>query len=237
MPTDRQPAAAPLARATLRAQVRDALVARILRGELVPGDRVNETTIAAELGVSPTPVREALLSLEGASFLESAPGRGFTVRGLSESEVRDVYPILAALEGLALRLAGAPSREAVAAMRRANARLRRACGDPDEAIAADSDWHRALLGACPNAHLKSLVESLRFAARRYEHAFMREAGDPRESAAQHDAILRALEAGSLESAARKLEANWSSSVEPLVKWLAARRKPPARVSGRGRLPS
>ena len=223
---------APLARATLRSGVRDALVARILRGELKPGDRVNETTLGAELGVSATPVREALLSLEGASFLESSPGKGFTVRGLSEAEVRDVYPILATLEGLALRTAGRPPKAAVAAMRSANARLRRATRDPDAAIAADSDWHRSLLAACPNAHLLALVESLRFAARRYEHAFMREAGDPRESAAQHDAILKSLESGALETAAKRLESNWTSSIEPLVSWLHKKwgQTPPASAN-------
>ncbi|MEM6570130.1 MAG: GntR family transcriptional regulator, partial [Planctomycetota bacterium] len=93
----------PLTRTSLRQQAASELRSRLLRGDLAPGHRVNETAIAAELGVSQTPVREALLLLERERFLDSAPGRGFTVRPLDPDEVREIYPVLGNLEAFALR--------------------------------------------------------------------------------------------------------------------------------------
>ena len=117
-------------RTPLRVQIRRSLTEAILSGRLPPGDRVNETTLAEQLGVSQTPVREALLGLEGRGFLSSRPGRGFFVREFSARDVRDIYPVLATLEVLALESCEPPDRAALVELDRLNGSLRRLAGAP-----------------------------------------------------------------------------------------------------------
>src|SRR5919199_1951251 len=101
-----EPAPTPIVgRTVLREQVRKLLLERILAHEYAPGERLVETRIAAELGVSQAPVREALRELESLRFVESAPFRGTWVREVSDEELGEVYPIRAALEEVAARAA------------------------------------------------------------------------------------------------------------------------------------
>src|SRR5437764_10457885 len=92
-------------RTSLREQVRDLLLDRIVAGEYPPGSRLVETRIAEELGVSQAPVREALRDLEQLSCVVHTPFRGCSVRELSAAELLEAYPVRGALEGLAARLA------------------------------------------------------------------------------------------------------------------------------------
>ena len=92
-----------VARTVLREQVKEVLLERILRGELQPGDRLVETRIAQELGTSQAPVREALRDLELANLVESEPFRGSRVRGVSEDDLLQVFPVRAVLEELAAK--------------------------------------------------------------------------------------------------------------------------------------
>lgn len=90
----------------LREELRQAVLQRILRGVLPPGSRIIESKLSEELGVSRTPLREALLHLEQQGFVRSDLARGFSVEPLSQQEVREIYPIIWTLEGLALRSIG-----------------------------------------------------------------------------------------------------------------------------------
>src|ERR1700690_1934348 len=85
----------------LRLRVSDSLQ-ELLIGAMIPVGRINESQLAKRLHVSRTPLREALVSLEREGFVMSG-GRGFAVPPLREREARAIYPILGALEGLALR--------------------------------------------------------------------------------------------------------------------------------------
>ena len=90
-------------RMPLRQEARKAVLEWILDGTLSPGSDVNEASLAASLGVSRTPLREALLALEQDGFLVSETGRGFRVVPLTERDVEEIYPMLWTLEGLAVR--------------------------------------------------------------------------------------------------------------------------------------
>ena len=81
--------------------IRDA----ILEGRIGPGDRLKEETIARDLGLSRTPVREALLLLQGEGLVESSPNRGATVRAFDADEIEEMYQLRAVLEGYAARRA------------------------------------------------------------------------------------------------------------------------------------
>ena len=210
-----------ITRVPLREQVHRAIVGRILREELAPGARLSDSALAQELGVSRTPVREALLRLENEGFLDVDVGRGFFVKSLSAAEVRDVYPILWTLEVLALRSSPPPGPRTLAELDRIHAELGRAGDDPERRIELDLAWHRTLLEGCANQQLLALIASLKAVIRRYEYAFMQNAGLIDVSTRAHDEIARAVARGEVEAAVPLLESNWRFTMEELVPWLEA----------------
>ncbi|HEX6911974.1 MAG TPA: GntR family transcriptional regulator, partial [Longimicrobium sp.] len=159
----------------LRDQVHHAIVDRILRDELKPGARISDTALARELGVSRTPIREALLRLEREGFLEADVGRGFFVKPLSVREVREAYPVLWTLEVLALRSAAPLAPQRRAELDRINAELETE-QDPERRIDLDGEWHRRLLETCGNEYLMGMIATLKSVIRRYEYAYMQNAG-------------------------------------------------------------
>lgn len=208
-----------LDRAPLRRKVRRAVLHGILHGALEPGGDVNEADLAARLGVSRTPLREALLGLESDGFLESAVGRGFSVVPLTERDIVEIYPILWTLEGAALRATPPPTREAMKRLAALNAELESAVRSPAKALSLDRKWHALLLAGCPNRHLLDSIGFYKDLAERYEFAYMRHSGQLPLSAKQHRAILAALRKGEVDRAVAELEENWRVSQRFLIPWI------------------
>lgn len=205
-----------IVRLPIRSAVRDRVMDRIVKGGLPSGSAINLATLAAELAVSPTPLREALIELERDGFVESSHARGFFVKPYSAAEVRDLYPLIAELEVLGLR--GASSADTVR-LDSINKELR-ATSDPARAIELDTLWHDTLLARCPNSTLLALLHGLKQRARRYEFAFLKESGH-KISTAQHAGIIRALRKKELDLAADLLRENWNIGPRFLLPWLKA----------------
>ena len=151
-----------ISRTVLREQVKDLLLQRIASGELKPGDRIVETRVAAELGTSQAPVREALRDLELLRLVESEPFKGARVRGFGNAELVEVFPVRAALEELAAkeatkRLAGDVSglEAEIDAMRDAARR-----GDINALVRHDIAFHRLVVEAAGNPILEQCWKSL-----------------------------------------------------------------------------
>jgi DNA-binding GntR family transcriptional regulator len=213
----------PIARAPLRREVRRVVLDRILRGEIPPGGGINESELSIDIGVSRTPLREALLGLEREGFLRSEAGRGFFASPLTADDAEDLYPILWTLEGLALASSPAPNPARIAELERINADLARYERIPERALDHDRLWHDTLLAACPKRRLVAMTEVLKDQARRYERAYMADSGRVFVSTRQHEEILEALEAGERERAVRLLESNWRVSLDFLLPWLRGTR--------------
>ena len=209
-----------LKRHSLRDQVRTSVIDLVLSGELPAGERINETELARRLGVSQTPVREALLSLEGQSFLAAETGKGFQVRDLDPYEVREIYPVLATLESFALESAGLPDADTLEQLKSLNEQFVRTGSEPEQAIDLDNRLHRRLLKGCQNAYLLDLIAQVRRSANRYEYAYLRRPGQVKLSFEQHTQILATLEARNLRRAMRLLRKNDLEAVAPLVRWLS-----------------
>lgn len=203
-------------RAPLRDDLRQVVLDRILSGELPAGSRITESRLAAELGVSRTPLREALFHLESDGFVRSDLARGFSVAPLSVREVRESYPILQALESLALRSMGPLAAAATPELRRINKQLAGAAGDSEKGRYLDHQWHDALLAACPNQRLLELIARLKETVSRYERLYMRDASLVAASVAQHLRIIEALEAGDFELAVKEIEENWHFALTMLL---------------------
>src|SRR5512139_71523 len=120
-------AASPIVLKPLREQVYDHLRRLMARGELRPGGYLDLDALEARLGVSRTPLRDALLQLESEGFVTILPRRGVQVRALTRDDVRHLYEIVGALEGAAL-LAAFPrlGRGEAATLRRLNREMRAA---------------------------------------------------------------------------------------------------------------
>lgn len=212
-----------LKRHSLRSQVRLAIIDLVLNGELPAGKRINETELARRLGVSQTPVREALLSLEGQSFLTAETGKGFHVRDLDPCEVRQIYPVLATLESFALESAGLPDADTLAELKSLNEEFVRTGLESEQAIDLDNRLHRKLAEGCQNAFLLDLISQVRRSANRYEHAHMRQPGQMKLSFEQHTKILAALEARNLKRAVQLMRKNDLAGTDTLMKWLSRNR--------------
>jgi DNA-binding GntR family transcriptional regulator len=202
----------PLARVCLS----DAAYARlrdwILDGTLAPGEALRDEALGEALGMSRTPIREALRRLEEEGLVVSTATRRTHVSPVTVKQAREVYPIMATLEGFAVRLA-APQMDADAldAMRAANARLAEALAIPDagEATAADEAVHMAFVTRCGNDELIAVLEDLRSKVRRIERVFWgTDETDRTPSVHDHAALIDALVAGDVAGAEQALACNW-----------------------------
>jgi DNA-binding GntR family transcriptional regulator len=215
----------PVRRANVSAAVAEAVRAMIVDGRLPEGARVNEVRLAESIGVSRTPLREALSRLVAEGALTSTPSLGFFVRPLTLEEFEQVYDIRPVLDPHALRLAGIPARKQIERLERLNRKLAAARG-PEAAIALDDEWHLELLAHCPNRVLIELIETMMARTRRYEIALMRETRSVARATADHGSVLAALRDGDLDRACEALERNLRSGREPVVAWLRARNARP-----------
>jgi DNA-binding GntR family transcriptional regulator len=197
------PPSVPIARQSARSAVFDQLRGWVEDGVLEPGETLKDTEIADLLGVSRTPVREALQRLERLGVVEMLPGRLTRVTPLSAADIALLYAPLGSLHGTAARL-GTPraTRADVAAMREHNAALLAALGQQDQAAARDADraFHGVLLGLAENRYLMTAIEPLLIHARRLEALYFREAELGRGSYREHKQIVRAVRAGDAEAA-------------------------------------
>lgn len=209
-----------LERASTALVAADAVRAMIVDGRLVDGARINEVHLARDLGVSRTPLREALSALVAEGALTARPRLGFFVRPLSRDEFEQLYDIRPLLDPEALRLSGIPMAKQVARLQRMNDALATLHGVA--AIEKDDAWHLELIANCPNHVLLDLIKNIIMRTRRYELALMRESREVVRATADHDAILGALRRNDLPAACDALKHNMQSGKAPILDWLATR---------------
>jgi DNA-binding GntR family transcriptional regulator len=212
----------PIARRALRHDVRREILAMIFDGRLPAGERINERDVGAQLEVSRTPIREALLGLEGEGFVESRPARGFAPVPLSARDVNEVYPMVAALEILAVR--SAPPERVRAQLPELERLAEQMAAAPDarRAQALDDRWHARLVKECGNERLLRTLSSLKRVVRGYELAWMADNAHVETSTEQHHAIVEALGRDDVDRAAELIDLNWRYTMAEMLGWLTLR---------------
>ena len=161
---DQDPKARPLERRVFREEIREQLIEDILNGRLTPGARIVETRIAQQFGVSQGPVREALRDLELFGFVVSSPFRGTQVRKITTEELLEIYPIRAALEGVAARAAAVRIDQAtLERLQELIGVMREAAARDDHRAEADADhnFHHAIVKASGNHMLEHVWQTMR----------------------------------------------------------------------------
>ena len=209
----------PISRSPLGDQVYGELTKLLQLGELAPGSRVRDAALAQRLGVSRTPVREALLRLSREGLLEAGAGRGFRVRPLDRAELRDVGALLAELEPMALRLAPEPGPDRLARLDGLVRQMEQSRSDAARVIELDETWHQVLLEECPNRRLLDIIATLRRVPRRYLYAYLRAAGRLGLSTLHHTRVLTALRGGDRPNACSLLERRWRRGIEEMESWV------------------
>jgi DNA-binding GntR family transcriptional regulator len=208
VPTQKGEPARTLLRDQAYARLRDA----ILDGTLEPGEQLKDAELSDWLGLSRTPIREALARLEDHGLVETAPNRYTRVAPLTARDARDAFPVVAALHALAASL-GVPriADGEVAAMRVANEEFAAALrtGNVDRAVAADDRFHAVLVHASANREVARSLERLMPKVRWLEQArFGSLAG--RRSVEQHRRIVALCAARQTAEAAEAVRENWLS---------------------------
>jgi DNA-binding GntR family transcriptional regulator len=208
-------------RSPLRERVYVLLQHAIVTGEIPPGQRVRDVDIAAQFGVSRTPVREALQRLEDEGLVETLPGALTRIVPLATLAAREAFPVVAVLHALATRLAGESlSAQDVAMLQQANASLEAALEMRNviAAIQADDAFHEVFVRVARNSEIQRALERLMPKVRRLEIAqFSSLAG--RSSVLQHEAIIAACEQKQTAQAAELAEQNWLSLGQLIVQSL------------------
>jgi DNA-binding GntR family transcriptional regulator len=206
--TAREATEVPLENRTLREQVVDHLREEILANRLAPGTELGEVMLAQSLGVSRGPLREALGQLAAEGLVTIVPRRGAVVKTLSQQEFLDAYEVREALESLAIRLAVPRLRDSD------RAKLRRMCRDMEQAAEVGNaerffkinhDFHAFLVSASGNKTLEQMHAQLIAQMGRLLKRSVELRGGVLKSAAEHRAIVDAVDAGDTALAARLLE--------------------------------
>jgi DNA-binding GntR family transcriptional regulator len=213
-----------LTRTMYREQIKEVLLERILDGAYEPGERIVETRVAREFGVSQGPVREALRELESLRLVVSEPFVGVRVRAVTLQELGEIYPVRSGLEEVAARTAALRLGGDVRAIEAELEAMRRvaATGDVHEFMLHDVQFHRLIVEGSGNRTLTELWTSLHVEARtmitytRY--------GDLHAIAESHVPILEALRACDPEGASATLRHHF----EYYARWVTV----DAEVAGR-----
>lgn len=199
----------PLRRTTLRDEIKDRIVERILDGTYGPGERIVESQVATEFGTSQAPVREALRELEAMRFVETQPHRGARVRKVTTEELGQIYPVRAALEEVAGREAAIRmSEEQLSALADELASMRQAAEAQNlhAQLLHDVRFHEIIVEASGNQVLVDVWRSLRVEARTLI-SVIRADSDLRMIAEMHRPVLQALQSRDPELAGKEMRAH------------------------------
>ncbi len=202
---------------SLKEQVYEYLREQMRKGEILPGSAIDMEETSKKLGVSKTPLRDALLQLEMEDFVTIRPRRMVVVNSLTEKDIRNYYEIIGALESMALLKAFDQLRPAdIDAMQALNDGMREAIGanDFDDYYEKNLAFHNVFLGPCGNDSLVKLVNNMK----RRLYDFPRSKGFVKEweesSILEHQALIDLVRTGRSQAAANHIrDIHWSFKVQ------------------------
>jgi len=206
-------------------EVRDRALAtierRIITGELAPGARLDEELLAAELAAEPSVVREALACLRGDGLVRGEDDGAFAVSELDENELREAYPIVLLLEGLAVRTTPEFTPECLARLRDVNEAMAREADDAFAVADRDYEFHEELVRLCGNEQILATLRPLKLSLLRVERHYFADRAIVDRSVGQHRRIVAALERGEIEAAALAVEANFRDAMAAMLRQIRA----------------
>lgn len=204
---------------TLADQVYHAVRARILEGDIAPGEFIREKDLNEAMAVSRTPIREALGRLASEGFLEKLPHRGFRVPEEPIKNLLELYPIIASLDLLAGKLAlPRLTGEDIDRLKHINDQLKEADKrkDVQTLIALNNQFHHLFSERSGNQRLCNLLDDLRAQLTKLERWFYSYGNHVEQSISQHTAIIEAIEQENYTHALSLLQENMSLTHKSLL---------------------
>lgn len=195
-------------------EVAELLRERIFSHELVPGSWIDELKLAEEYGISRTPLREALKVLATEGLVTMKVRRGAYVTEVSDTDLSDVYHLLALLESDA---AGVVAEKAtptqIKELQSLHGELEKAVGNRERFFALNEAFHMRLLEIANNRWRNQMVADLRKVMKLNRHNSLLKTGRIEESLAEHQAIMAALAARDAEACARRMREHFKNGLE------------------------
>jgi DNA-binding GntR family transcriptional regulator len=198
-----------------------ALASGIVGGVIEPGTQLRPDTIAEQLSISTTPVREALHRLEGDGLLVKLPYQGWFVREFTEQEVRELYAMRAAMECFGVRLACARITEEELAWLNAHQAVGEAAlraDDMDAYRLYNRDLHAAIIRAARNSYLSSVMAQLSLQSQMLMAKTIRLAGRPSRAIEEHQELVGLIAKRQETAAERLMEHHILSALEDIVQF-------------------
>ena len=203
-----------LAPRALYEEVAELLRQRIFARTLEPGSWIDELRIAEELGISRTPLREALKVLAAEGLVTMKVRRGAYVTEVSEKDLRDVYHLLALLESDAARVvAERASTQDLEALRKRHTELEAAVDDRDRFFEINESFHRQLLELSDNKWRNQMVADLRKVMKLNRHHSLFKTGRLEQSLAEHRGIVQAICDRQPELAAQRMSEHFTNGLQ------------------------
>ena len=207
----------------LRDVVFNTLRDAILTGKLVPGERLMENQLAEKLGVSRTPVREALRMLELENLVELVPRKGAQVLDMSEKDIVNILEVRSALEGLATSVACKKmSKEDLQQLKNMEVDFEKAVADNDveHFVDIDEDFHDLIFAATENDKLINIFRNLRIQLYRYRMAQAKNNETSMSTiVAHHRSIIRAIENHDAEEGASIAQGHIKYQTESILRFV------------------
>ena len=195
----------------------------ILTGKLVPGERLMENQLAEKLGVSRTPVREALRMLELENLVELVPRKGAQVLDMSEKDIVNILEVRSALEGLATSVACKKmSKEDLQQLKNMEVDFEKAVAENDveHFVDIDEDFHDLIFAATENDKLINIFRNLRIQLYRYRMAQAKNNETSMSTiVAHHRSIIRAIENHDAEEGASIAQGHIKYQTESILRFV------------------
>lgn len=186
----------------------------IVNGTLKAGSKLKDKELAEQLGVSRTPIREALLRLEDEGLVQSKPNSSTNVSPIDLENSFHLYSIVWSLENLALTQGFvAFTDEHIKSMVEANKRLLKHLKNKDRELAlmADNDFHSVYIKLSKNIELEKIINEIKQKLNRLELYYFEKTQNPFLSYEEHEQIIEALRKRDLPAALKAIEHNWKAS--------------------------
>ncbi|CUB20607.1 putative HTH-type transcriptional regulator YdfH [Bacillus subtilis] len=188
----------------------------IVEGILAPGEKINDDELAKALGVSRTPVREALQLLAVQGFVEMSPGKETRISQIEKNDVFKVYPPMAALQSTAAELAieniQSYHLEEMAAI---NQQMKAAIDRNEiyEVLGLDKTFHDVMIDAADNEYIRNFTSVLHMHILRLEYLFFK---SPQNSIEEHEQIIQACKEKDRKKAAELTYSNWIKPIQDIA---------------------
>lgn len=196
---------------TLRDQIRAYLQQEMLDRKIKYGERLSLAEIARRIDVSVTPIREALTQLAQVGIVHNIANRGFFVPQLSIKEAREIYPVIASLEIMAMQDCKYTTDQ-IKKIKRIQADFEQA-SNQEQAVKLDLQFHHTLIEPYDNSIAERILSDLKVRVFFYELEYMDDLSNHQASIDCHELIINSLEKGEMDRASSFLKENWTVSLD------------------------